>query len=80
MRCSWLFKRQLEIEGDNNFVNDLQKQTCVLFQKGCPIPNAKAITFNTDFNIDLQLFYDEPIPEDADKPLGIIFSLKRLLI
>lgn len=70
IKCAWQFRQDvnMNIESESS-IND-EKQSLVIFPKGCSIPNVKALTFQKDSDIDLTLFYDEPIPEGAQKLLG----------
>jgi heat shock 70kDa protein 4 len=79
IRCSWLFQDSVEamnVEGDQK--NNPEKQTSILFDKGCSIPSVKAITFHRDDPlINFKLTYD-PLPEGASPLVGnfLIHSIK----
>jgi len=72
IRCSWLFLNSEEgaMNVENDSKNNVQKQTSLLFDKGCPVPSVKAITFHKeDPLIDFKLNYD-PVPEGIDQLLA----------
>jgi hypothetical protein len=48
-----------------------------LFDKGCPIPNVKSVTFHREEPIDFKLFYD-PAIEGTEQVLwrGLIHTIK----
>lgn len=80
IRCSWLFQspedKNMSVEADAK--NNPEKQTSILFDKGCAIPSVKAITFHRDDPlINFKLAYD-PIPEGIQSLLAnyAIHSLK----
>lgn len=53
-----------------------EELTCVLFNKGCKMPAAKALELKkNDTKIDIQLFYDPEI-QGFKSQLGKIFSFK----
>jgi heat shock protein 4 len=60
----------MEVEGESK--NNAQKQTSILFDKGCPIPNVKSITFHREEAVDFKLFYD-PIVEGFDPLIAQFF-------
>jgi len=62
IRCSWLFKdgSNMEVEGEGK--NHPEKQTSILFDRGCSIPNIKSLTFHRDENINIALTYDPAVP------------------
>jgi len=68
IKCSWSFEgsSEMEIEADANISN---KQDALIFPKGCPQPNAKALTFHHDSNIQLRIFYDS-IPKGINPLIG----------
>ena len=74
IRCSWVFKENANIDLENDPKNVPEKQTSILFDKGCSVPNIKSVTFHRDEFIDFKLFYD-PVPSGADAILGIIQAL-----
>lgn len=71
IRCAWTFidepgvskDAKMEVEGESK--NNPQKQTSILFDRNCPIPNVKSITFHREESVDFKLFYD-PVPEGFD--------------
>jgi heat shock protein 4 len=72
IRCSWLFLNPEDnnMSVENDAKNNVQKQTSILFDKGCAVPSVKAITFHReDPLIDFKLTYD-PIPTGADALLA----------
>jgi heat shock protein 4 len=80
IRCSWLFQnpedKNMGVEADGK--NNLEKQTSILFDKGCAIPSVKAITFHRDDPlINFKLAYD-PVPDGIQGLLAnyVIHSLK----
>lgn len=70
IRCSWIFRPEgsnIEIESDAG--NKPEKQTSVLFDKGCSLPNIKSVTFHREEIIDFKLTYD-PAPPGASALLA----------
>jgi len=72
IRCNWLFTdgndQALGVESDGK--NNVEKQTSILFPKGCIFPAVKAITFHRDDPmIAFKLKYD-PIPQGADEGIA----------
>ena len=70
VRCAWTFfdehvnkEAKMEVEGKNI----PQKQTSILFDKGCLVPNVKSITFHREESVDFKLFYDNS--PDGFEPL-----------
>ena len=71
IRCAWTFfdenvnkDTKMEVEDSKN---NPQKQTSILFDKGCVIPNVKSITFHREESVDFKLFYDSS--PDGFEPL-----------
>lgn len=69
IRCAWLFKDESNMEVESDAKNNPEKQTSMLFDRGCSVPNIKSVTFHRDEVIDFKLFYD-PVPAGADKLLA----------
>jgi len=74
IRCSWSFEgspEKMEIESE---ANGADKQSAIIFPKGCSQPNAKALSFRRDCNIELRVFYDD-VPKGINPFIGkfIIF-------
>jgi len=79
IRCSWVFRpagSNMEVEADAK--NNPEKQTSILFDKGCSIPNIKSVTFHREEIIDFKLSYD-PVPSGADPVLGKKYDYLNIL-
>jgi heat shock protein 4 len=64
VRCIWTFAEDNspnKMEVEETKTNNPQKQTSILFDQGCPIPNVKSITFHRDESVDFKLLYDPPV-------------------
>jgi len=72
IRCTWTFLENLnskenKMEIEDPKVNNPAKQTSILFDKGCAVPNVKSITFHRDECVEIKLLYDPPV--DGFDPL-----------
>jgi heat shock protein 4 len=79
IRCSWLFlnKEDVNMNVENDSKNNVEKQTSILFPKGCTIPSIKAITFHKDEPlINFKLTYD-PCPPGVD-PLIANYTIQTI--